>query len=285
MKQNRRTFIKTSAVASAAVMVMPSCMKTTTATQPEIGLGLYTIRDQMAANPKGTLEKIAKMGYKTIEPFGFNGRQVFGMGAKEFKGIIDDLGLKFVSGHCDPVVFEERFEESLEFMNFVGQQYAAFPYLPADQRNIDRYKQIAATLNRCGEMAKSSGITICYHNHDFEFQEIDGQFPIDILANESDPELVKFELDLYWVSKAGYDPIEQFNKFKGRVPLWHVKDMADTPEQGFAEVGEGTIDYKTIFAAKEISGMKYFFVEQDQSDDPMKSIEISINNLTQKILV
>ncbi|MEQ8469764.1 MAG: sugar phosphate isomerase/epimerase [Marinoscillum sp.] len=293
MKKQRREFIRTSAIAAAAVVVMPSCVTKgskeaakaiVAAEQPEIGIGLYTVRDQMAKDPKGTLEKIAKIGYKKIEPFGFDGNKVFGLSAPEMNQICEDLGLKFISGHINPPVFSENWDAALEYMNIVGQKYAVWPWLPVEMRNIETYKKIAETLNQAGEKAKSAGIEVCYHNHDFEFDVIDGQVGLDILANETDPDLVKFELDLYWVSKAGKDQIEQFKKFKGRVPLWHVKDMADTPEKGFAEVGEGTIDYKSIFEAKETSGMKHFFVEQDQSEDPMKSIEISYKNLTEKIL-
>lgn len=292
--KHRRDFLRTSAIAATAVVVMPSCVTkgtkeaakvVATATQPEIGIGLYTVREQMAKDPKGTLEQIAKIGFKKIEPFGFDGKQVFGMSASEMNQVCKDLGLKFVSGHIDYNLFNENWETALEYMNTVGQEYAVWPWLPPERRNVDSYKQIAEILNKAGEKSKPAGVQVCYHNHDFEFDNLDGQVPMDILANETDADLVKFELDLYWVSKAGEDQVEQFNKFKGRVPLWHVKDMADTPERGFAEVGEGVIDYRSIFAAKEVSGMKHFFVEQDQSEDPLKSIEISYKNLTEKILV
>jgi len=284
MKQTRRTFMKNTAVASAAVMTMPSAFANSVMGKPKIGLGMFTVRDQMAADPKGTLEKIAKIGYKRIEPFGFDGEKVFGMTGKEFKAVIDDLGLEYYSGHVNPPVFFEKFEQSLEFMNTVDQKYAAFPWVSPEERTIDHFKEIAEALNKCGEQAKSAGVTICYHNHDFEFMEIDGQLPMDILTKETDADLVKLELDLYWAVRAGVDPIEFFAKNEGRIPLWHVKDMADTKEKGFAEVGEGTIDFKSIFAKKKLSGMKAFFVEQDQSDDPLKSIEISYKNLSEKIL-
>lgn len=293
MKNNRRNFLRTTAVASAAVMIMPSCVtkgskeaaSAVAAAEPEIGIGLYTLRDALAKDPKGTLERVAKIGYKKIEPFGFDGTTIFGLNAQEMDKICKDLGLKLVSGHINPPVFSDNWDAALQYMHTVGQEYAVWPWLPEEMRNAETYKQVAATLNEAGAAAKAAGIQVCYHNHDFEFFDLgDGVRGIDILSSETDPDLVKFELDLYWVTKSGNNPVEQFKTFEGRVPLWHVKDMADTAEQGFAEVGEGTIDYKSIFDAKDVSGMKHYFVEQDQSDDPFKSIETSFNNLKEKIL-
>lgn len=293
MKNNRRNFLKTTAVASAAVMVMPSCVtkgakeaaQAATTAEPEIGIGLYTLRDALATDPKGTLERVAKVGYKKIEPFGFDGNTIFGLPAGEMSKLCKDLGLKLISGHINPPTFTDNWEAALEYMNTVGQKYAVWPWLPEDMRNVETYKKVAETLNKAGESAKAAGVQVCYHNHDFEFfDQGDGVTGMDILSSETDADLVKFELDLYWVTKSGNNPVEQFKRFEGRVPLWHVKDMANTPEQGFAEVGEGTIDYKAIFGAKDISGMKHYFVEQDQSEDPFKSIEISYKNLKEKIL-
>lgn len=287
MSLDRRTFLKNSAVATAAVMIMPSCVTSTTqSAQPKIGLGLYTLRNELAKDVKGTLERVAKIGYKKIEPFGIDGEKVFGLSAKEIKQLCDDLGLEFVSGHVSPDVFMGDFEKAMEFFKTTGQEYAVWPWLSEDMRTLDNYKMVAETLNKCGEIARKSGVQVCYHNHDFEFFDLgDGVRGIDILTSETDANLVKLEFDLYWVTKAGASPIEVFEKYSGRVPLWHVKDMANTPEQGFAEVGSGTIDYPAIFAKKELSGMKHFFVEQDASDDPFKSIETSYSNLVNKILV
>lgn len=287
MSLDRRTFLKNTAVASAAVMIMPSCVTSSTqAATPKIGLGLFTLRNELAKDVKGTLERVAKIGYKKIEPFGIDGEKVFGLSAQEMKQLCDDLGLEFVSGHVNPDVFMGDFEKAMDFFKTTGQEYAVWPWLPEEMRTLDNYKMVAESLNKCGEIAKKSGVQVCYHNHDFEFFDLgDGVRGIDILANETDSNLVKFEFDLYWVSKAGASPLQVFEQYKERIPLWHVKDMANTPEQGFAEVGEGTIDYPAIFAKKDLSGMKHFFVEQDASDDPFKSIETSYNNLVNKILV
>lgn len=287
MNHNRRVFIKRSAVASAAIAIFPSCVTSSTGSDiPEIGVQLYTVRDAMAKDPRGTLEQVAKIGYKKIETAGYSDGKVYGFVGKEFKSFLDDLGLKLISGHISPQIFEESFDQALDFMVAAGQQYAVFPWLAPEQREtLDQYKGYAETLNKCAEKAKPANIKVCYHNHDFEFQQLEGELPMNILLRELDSELVDIELDLYWITKAGMDPITFFKENRKRVPLWHVKDMADTPEQGFAEVGTGTIDYSNIFAYADVSGMQHFFVEQDQSNDPMQSIQTSYQNLTQKILV
>lgn len=282
MNQNRRAFIKTSAIASAAVVMLPSCISASKK-EHEIGLQLYTVRNQMSSDPKGTLEKVAKIGYKNLETAGYNAGKMYGFSGAEFKKIVEDLGMKNVSGHMSLNVFQDSFDEALEHMEASGQKYVVLPYLPPTS-TLDEYRNYAAILNRAAEKAKSANIQVCYHNHDFEFKEVDGKRPIDVLLEEVDPKLVKLELDLYWIVKAGFDPVEFFEANKNRIPLWHVKDMADTEARGFAEVGTGTIDYKRIFENADVSGMEYSFVEQDQSDNPMKSIETSYKNLTQNIL-
>ncbi|MFT4834912.1 MAG: sugar phosphate isomerase/epimerase [Flavobacteriaceae bacterium] len=282
---DRRTFIKNSAVISSGVLAIPSCLSVSSKKEYEIGVQLYTVRDQMGKDPEGTLSKIADMGYKEIESAGYQSGKMYGFAGKEFQTILSDLGLKNVSAHIPLNVFTNDFEEALEYMAESGGQYAVLPWLSADDRqSIDQYKSYAELLNRSGEKAKTYGVEICYHNHDFEFIEIDGELPMKVILEGTDPDLVKMELDIYWINKAGLDAEEFFKQNRKRVPLWHVKDMDATPEKGFTEVGEGVIDYVSIFEKKELSGMKHFFVEQDVSVDPMKSIETSYKNLTQKIL-
>lgn len=285
MNQNRRTFLKTSAIASAAVVMLPSCMSSTSRQMPDLGLQLYTVRNQMAEDARGTLERVAKIGYKNLETAGYADGKMYGFTGAEWKNILGELGLRNISAHMSLPVFQEEFDQALEFMQASDQQYVVLPWLSPEQRtSLDQYRSYAELLNKSAEKAQSANIQVCYHNHDFEFQELEGQLPINVLLENVDPKLVDLELDLYWVRKAGFDPVEFFKENENRIPLWHVKDMADTPEQGFAPVGTGTIDFKKIFDHAEVSGMDYFFVEQDQSDDPMQSIETSYKNLTQKIL-
>lgn len=284
MTQNRRAFIKTTAVASAAVAILPSCL-TSSPRDNRIGLQLYTVRNEMQKDPKGTLQQVAKIGYKKIESAGYDQGKLYGSNAKEFKSLINDLDLEFVSGHLSLNVFEEAFDEALEFMQVAGQEYAVFPWLAPEQRvSLDQYRGYAELLNRCAEKAAPAGIKVCYHNHDFEFQQLEGKLPMDVLLDEIDPKLVALELDLYWISRVGLNPVLFMMNNPQRIPLWHVKDMAATPDQGFEEVGEGTINFGEIFTHADVSGMKHFFVEQDQSENPMESIAVSYKNL-KEILV
>jgi len=273
-------------MASATVIAFPSCVtQLTNATDFEVGLQLYTVRDALSADLIGTLRKVAEIGYKKIESAGYADAKIYGYSGSEFKKMIGDLGLEHVSAHIPLEHFRGDFDAVLALAQSSGQQYIVLPWLnDADRSSIDQYKAYAELLNQRGEEAKREGLTVCYHNHDFEFRMLDGELPIDILLNETDPDLVKMETDLYWIVKAGYDPIAFFNKNPGRCALWHVKDMDTSPEQMFTEVGNGTIDFKPIFDNQEKAGMKYYFIEQDQSEDPMKSIEISYKNLTEKIL-
>ena len=167
----------------------------------------------------------------------------------------------------------------------VGIKYMVCAYLSEEERgDLDQYKKVADQLNIAGERCKKSGIQLCYHNHDFEFKKQGDQYPYDVLLS-SDKNLVKMELDLYWVTKAGQDPIALFKKHPGRFPLWHVKDMDNTPEQAFAEVGSGTIDFKEIFKHKKEAGMKCFFVEQDKCPgDPFDSITKSIKYIKSNLI-
>lgn len=288
MNPNRREFLKKSVAASATLAFLPSLQSCFTASEsgiPDIGIQLYTLRNQMHADALGTLKKVAAIGYRKIETASYDKGKIYGFSAKEFKTILDDLGLDLVSGHVGYNAFAEEFDQVLETVVTAGQEYLVFPWLSPEMRTLDSYKAIAELLNKCGEKAKSVGVSVCYHNHDFEFQKTEGEIPMNVLTSELDPAYANIELDLYWINKAGLDAVRFFRDHTGRVPLWHVKDMANTPEQGFAEVGEGKIDFDAIFANANVSGMKHFFVEQDQSEDPLQSIKISFKNLSQNILV
>jgi sugar phosphate isomerase/epimerase len=248
----------------------------------------------MAIDPKGTLKQIAAMGFGEVENFGYNGK-FFGMEASEYKKVLDEHGLVAPSGHYlygnfgnkqNPGTVLFGWEKAVADAKAIGQTYMAIAFLmPEERTSIAAYKKIAADLNKAGAICKKAGIQLCYHNHDFEFQELEGQIPFDILANETDPGLVKFELDLFWVSKAGKDPIALFKQYKGRVALWHVKDMDNTPNKNFTEVGSGVIDYKRIFKHAKTAGMKHFFVEQDVCPGaPLDSIRKSIAYVQSSLL-
>ena len=202
------------------------------------------------------------------------------MAPAEFKSLLSSFGLKMPSSHTSLEFWTNNVQKTLDDASEAGLEYVVMPWLSPDQRKtVDDYKKISVILNDTSEKAKANGITIGYHNHDFEFIEIDGQRPIDILISELDTSVI-FELDLYWITKIGQDPIAFFKNNPGRVQLWHVKDMANTEEKEFAPVGTGTIDFKSIFSNAKVSGLKYFFVEQDRSKgSPIDSIKTSYANI------
>lgn len=160
----------------------------------------------------------------------------------------------------------------------LGLKYMICAWLsPAERGTLEHYKQVGQELTKAGEICKKAGIQLCYHNHDFEFIQEDGKYPYEMLLINSDPDLVKMEMDMYWMTKAKQDPIARFNEYPGRFPLWHLKDMDNTPKQMFTEVGNGIIDFKAIFKHSKKAGLQYFFVEQDICPgDPFDSITKSI---------
>ena len=282
----RRTFLKNSSILSAGLMIAPSAFKSK---NPLIGLQLYTVRDAMDKDPKAALAHVAKIGYNSVEGATYTGSEKFyGMSPKVFKKVLKDNGLVMYSSHYR--LGEEKvngasqkgtmlndWNKAVDDAAEVGLKYMVCAYLSESERgNLDHYKYVADQLNIAGERCKKSGIQLCYHNHNFEFIKEDGKYPYDVLM-KSDKNLVKMEVDLYWIKKAGQDPIALFKEHPGRFPLWHVKDMDNTPEQNFTEVGNGVIDFKEIFKYKDLAGMKYFFVEQDKCPgDPFVSIAESI---------
>jgi len=286
---SRRVFIQSASALTAAVFVKGPLRVLNAA--PVIGLQLYTVRDAMGKDPMGTLAKVAQIGYNSIENATYTGSEKFyGMDAVTYKKVLSDNGLAANSGHYRlgqemekgaPVqgTILHDWQKAVDDASTVGLKYMVCAYLSAQERgDLDHYKQLADTFNKAAETCKKSGIQFCYHNHDFEFQNQDGVFPYDILLEKTDKDLVKMEVDLYWIKKAGQDPLALFQKHSGRFPLWHVKDMSKEADQSFAEVGSGIIDFKTIFQHKDQAGMKFFFVEQDKCPgSPFDSITHSYN--------
>lgn len=260
----------------------------------KVGVQLYTLRNQIGKDAKGTLKKVAELGFGEVESFGYNGK-FFGMSPAEYKTVLSDLGLSAPSGHYMYGNFGNKkipgsvlygWEKAVEDAAAIGQQYMVIAYLmPEERGDIDNYKRTAEGISKAAEVCKKSGIQLCYHNHDFEFEAQNGILPFDILTKETSSDLVKIELDLYWASKAGQDPIALFKQHKGRVALWHVKDMDNTPKKNFTEVGSGVIDFASIFKNAKTSGMKHFFVEQDECPgSPFDSIAKSIGHIKSNLI-
>jgi sugar phosphate isomerase/epimerase len=279
---NRRNFLKTTAVFTAATLVSPAFASVQE--KKTIGLQLYTVRDKIKLDLKSTLEKLAEIGYNSVEAAGYNAADgtFYGMAPKAFAGLVNGLGMPLNSSHT---VFEpDTAEKVIADAASTGAKYIIYPFLPEQFRtNLDGWKSTADKFNKLGEIARKNGIQFGYHNHAFEFEKIDGQIPYDILLSHTDPSLVTFEMDLYWVTRGGYNPVDYFKKYSGRFQLWHVKDMVKTEDMFFAPVGSGRINFASIFAEKQTAGMKYFFVEQDSFKelDPFESVKISFNYLNQ----
>jgi len=274
----RRTFLKTTAFASFAALMSPRILRAATLNK-NIGLQLYTLRDAMSQDLPGTLAKISEIGYTWLEAAGYHDGKFYGLRPREFKKIVDDLGMQLISSHA---TFEpEQQQPALDAHAELGVKYLVYPMLPVNKKEtIDHYSRASARFNEIGEACLRSGLKFGYHNHAFEFVKIDETTGFDILLELTDPELVCFQSDLYWMVYAGADPVEYFQKYPGRFELWHVKDMEDNPERDFAPVGTGIMDYKRIFGQKQQAGLAFFFVEQDDCKiDPLESVKISYRNL------
>lgn len=289
----RRSFLKSTTLASAAFFIRPSFYKSS-----YIGLQLYTVRDAMQQDPDGTLAKVAQIGYNSVEGATYTGTEKFyGMDAKTFAGVLKQhnlimpsshyrLGQEKTNGADTQGTMLHDWDRAVDDAAAVGVKYMVCAYLSEEERgDIDHYKQLAEQFNKAGERCKKANIQFCYHNHDFEFAAQNAQLPYDVLLNNTDKDFVKMELDLYWVTKAGHDPIKLFNQHPGRFPLWHVKDMDNTSKHDFTEVGNGVIDFKKIFANADKAGLKYFFVEQDKCPgSPFDSITKSYNYIKKNLV-
>ena len=266
----RRNFIINTSLAAATVLALPSLAFTMD--KKEIGLQLYTLRDELPKDVKSTLEKVAKAGYKTVETYGFSIKdQFWGLSPIELKKILDANHLKAPSGHYNlgSFLYDGNLEEvkaAIEAAQILKNEYLTVPWVDEPYRND--FHKIAARLNEAGKMCAAAGLKLAYHNHDFEFQKQDGITGYEILLKETDHNLVSFELDLYWVVRSGNDPIKLFKENPGRFKLWHVKDMDKVNPALNTEIGSGSIDFKTIFKEVKQSGMKHFFVEQENNYNP-----------------
>jgi sugar phosphate isomerase/epimerase len=239
----------------------------------ELGVQLYTVRAHMQKDFKQPLKKIAGLGYKDVEFAGY-----FDHSPKEIKAFMNDIGLVSRASHVGIDLMRNDFDSVLEQAHTMGQKYIVLPWLSEEERkNIDKYKRHAELLNTRGEAAKKAGFQMAYHNHDFEFMTLEGQLPYDLLLRETDSDLVQMELDLYWVVKAGKDPIEYFKKAPGRYPLCHIKDKAS--DGSITTVGKGSIDFQAIFAHAKTAGLKHFYVEHDNTPRPFESLGYSYKQL------
>jgi sugar phosphate isomerase/epimerase len=286
---NRRRFLETAATISAATLF--SSRFAWAAGEHKInkvGVQLYTVRDLMKDDFDGTIAKVAQVGYKEVEFAGY-----FGRTADQVKDVLAKNGLTAPSTHVQYDELDEKFPSVIEFSKAVGMDYIVCPWIPEDLRKSpDIWKQASEKFNKCGEQTKKAGIQFGYHNHWFEFLPVNGKLPYDELLKECDPNLVKMEMDLCWAVAAGADPVKYFQKYPGRFPLVHVKDLKTKPKitsggaQNYgdtvdlAAVGSGIIDWKRIFAHSQQAGIKHYIVEHDHPKQPIESITESYQYLS-----
>lgn len=295
--QNRRDFLKISGTGALGMMTLGP-LGCTGKTIPGVGLQLYSIRDAMDADAPGSLKKVSDLGYKYLEMAGYSNGKFYGYEPAEFKKIVTDLGMEVLSSHTMVEAAGVTLDNAKIMADShaeLGAKYCVQPWVNEPDRNIETYKKMIGDWNEVGKIMKEVGIQFGYHNHNFEFMNIDGIVPYyDLFLPEMDEDLITMEIDLYWVTKAGQDPVEMFKKYPGRFQLWHFKDMYQETEPYYevvkddiAPVGDGKIDFERIFAARKKAGMKHFFVEDDNQGNgkPFEGIGSSISNLTTDILV
>jgi len=277
---NRRTFIQQAGAFASAAVVFP-------APQPQsrykMGLQLYTVRAPMRADVDGTLKRVASLGYEEVETYGFDPEALryYGLDAKAFAQRLRDNDLTTPSGHYDlnrfvasPDDLKRYVDRCIEGAHAVGHTYITWPLIDEGFRTIEKFKVVAERLNTTGAQVKKAGLQLAYHNHDFEFVEQNGQIGYDIILKETDPALVKLQMDLYWIAHGSkLTANEWFRRAPGRYMMWHVKDMHRT-SRDYTELGNGTIDFTRIWPDAKLAGLKHFFVEQggNFTHDPMRSI-------------
>lgn len=276
-RTNRRSFLVTASASVGALLVgcrqqslsAASDSGASTAAQL-IGIQLYTVRDLLENNFDHTLQQVAAIGYKEVELAG-----LFDKSPKKVRETLDKLGLSAPSAHVPYDRLRSNLQGVAEEARVLGHRFVICPWIDAAaRRDAAAYRRIAADFNRFGESLRRLGLQFGYHNHDFEFAKLPGgEIGYDILLADCDPKLVKMELDLYWITKAGSDPLAYFAKWPGRFPCVHVKDM--TGNGAIANVGQGSIDWGRIFAKRREAGIEHFFVEHDNPKSPFEDIKAS----------
>ncbi|HET9306479.1 MAG TPA: sugar phosphate isomerase/epimerase [Candidatus Sulfotelmatobacter sp.] len=286
---NRRSFLETAATVGAATLFTSRFGWAAGEHKiDKVAVQLYSVRDLMKDDFEGTIAKVAQIGYKEVEFAGY-----FGRTPQQVRAVLDKNGLTAPSTHVQYDELDEKFPKVIEDSKTIGLEYIVCPWIPEELRKSpDIWKQASEKFNKCGEQTNKAGIQFGYHNHWFEFLPVNGKLPYDQLLADCDPKLVKMELDLCWITAGGSDPVKYFEKYPGRFPLVHVKDIKKLPKvtqagsqdfgsslKDITEVGSGMIDWKRIFAHSEQAGIKHYIVEHDNPKQPLESIKTSYEYL------
>jgi len=270
---DRRAFLQSTGVmAAASALSVKSSVLLAAGQEYKMGLQLYTIRDEMAKDPISSLNKVKTMGYQDFELYGFDSEKetYYGFTSKQFKSILDELGLTASSCHYGFHPYLERSESDL--MRFVDQciqgahtlktPYITWPWIAPEQRTLENFKRMPSMLNKIGEQVTKAGLSFAYHNHGFEFVDYNGETGFDIILRETDPALVKLQMDMYWIMhSANTTPKQLVEQHPGRFVMWHIKDM-DTVTRDYTELGNGSINYLNVLPDPSKSGLAFYYIEQ-----------------------
>ncbi|MEX2179741.1 MAG: sugar phosphate isomerase/epimerase [Gemmatimonadaceae bacterium] len=234
-----------------------------------IGIQLYTVRREMQQDLPGTLARLAEMGYDEVEFAGY-----FGRTPVQIRAVLEQVGLAAPSTHVGYNLLAAEWDRALDDAAAMGHQYVTVPWLPAEpRRTLDGWRRVADEFNRAGERATARGLTFAYHNHDFEFTRVGegGVVPFDLLLDRTDPSYVQFQLDVFWLVKAGGDPLAYLRAHPSRFTTLHIKDSAGAPEHAQVDVGDGVIDFAAILRLDRAQqrAVKHLFIEHDQPADAM----------------
>lgn len=320
MSNSRRDFIKKTGLLTAASFIPFQSFFSAADWQRPIGVQLFSLPKMLSEDFTGTVKMLSQMGYRELELFGpysfsskssqegwkqaanmlgFSGSGFFGYSASEIKTILNDHGLSSPSLHTDLETLTNHMDRLGEAANFIEAEYVVLPAIPEEKRQTpDDYKRIAESFNSIGEAAKSNGIKFAYHNHGYGFQPVDGIVPLELIYEQTDPELVFFELDLFWTASAGTNPATLLDKYPNRFRMLHIKDMKEQKQfsgdggstsewfelfPNMTIVGDGVLDLKGIIRKAEDIGVEHFFVELDLVDNPENALQKSYNYLKQEM--
>ncbi|OXS73431.1 sugar phosphate isomerase/epimerase family protein [Domibacillus enclensis] len=242
-----------------------------------VAVQLFTLREETEKDFAGTLKRVAELGFDGVEFAGFGE-----LSAKEVKALLDEYGLKASSSHVPLDRIQEDIENVIEEQKIIGSRYVVCPYILPEQRSEENYRALLQTLETAGEACRKEGLTLCYHNHDFELEKMaDGRTVLETILDETK---TAAEFDIYWLTKAGEQPAEWIKKYAGRTPLVHLKDMTTDDVQFFAELGTGGVDIEAVLETAEATNVEWWVVEQDMTKrTPFESIEMSLDYLKTKL--
>lgn len=286
--QHRRQFLKNTSLALAGTAVLPSHVNLLTPPVRHLGVQLYSVRDDMKANPVATLQAIAQMGFREVEGFGYSNGTMFGMPIKEYVQVLKTNGLTMPSSHCGFALTDydeskkdlsDAAKKAIDDAVTMGQKYIILPWLPEKDRS--EFRKIMNLVSAAAAYARKAGLRFAYHNHDFEFTQRgpDGRLLIEWLLHDIDPKLLTFQMDIYWVCYARYNPLDWFRLYPGRWELCHAKDLADTEKRETIEFGDGTIDFAGIFRQSQQAGMQHYVIELEHyKTTPLEGVKRAREN-------